>query len=151
MIAGLFHLLEQQAQYLAARILSNPIIQPDGSGGFQQLKSLLAREFRINTESFRCWHQLNELHLVANTVKHGDGRSSDKLKALNPALFKDPNDPLPQFYGLPLRPLVGEGLRLTSDHFNAYKACVENFWSELTDALLPIFCPQSQPPPLTTD
>ena len=141
MIAGLFHLLEQQAQYLATRILSNPLIQPDGSGGFHQLKSLLAREFHINIESFRCWAQLKELRLVANTVKHGDGRSSDELKALNPALFKDPNDPLPQFYGLPLRPLVGEGLRLTSDHFKDYKTCVETFWSELTDALVPIFCP----------
>ena len=146
MIAGLFHLLEQQAQYLATRILSNSIVQPDGSGGFQQLKALVSREFHVNIESFPCWPQLNELRLVTNTVKHGDGRSSDELKALNPALFKDPSDPLPQFHGLPLRPLVGEGLRLTSDHFNTYKTCLEQFWSELTAGLLPIFCPPPQTP-----
>ena len=86
---------------------------------------------------------------MANTVKHGDGQSSDELKVLSPDLFKDPNDPLPLLGNLPLRPLVGEGLRLTGDHFSTYKTCVEQFWNELTAALLPISCPQ-QPPANTT-
>jgi hypothetical protein len=141
MSAGIFHLLEQQAQYLATRVLANPVIQPDRRGGFSQLKTMLNGKFGINIESFKCWSQLNELRLVANTVKHGDGRSSAELKALNPDLFKDPQDPFPHIASVPLRPLVGEGLRLSADHFDTYTSCVEQFWHEIVEALYPIFDP----------
>jgi len=142
MSAGIFHLLEQQAQYLATRVLANPVIQPDKKiGGFSQLKTMLKGKFGINIESFKCWSQLDELRLVANTVKHGDGQSSAELKVLNPDLFKDPQDPSPRISSIPLRPLVGEGLSLSADHFDTYKLCVEQFWNEIADALYPIFDP----------
>jgi hypothetical protein len=143
--AGLYHMLEQQAQYLATRrVLLDRIVQPDGSGGFKQLQKLLKQTFNIDVVSFQSWALLNELRLVANTIKHGDGGSAEELKLLNPDLFRDPLDPFPHIPNVPLRPLVGEGLRLTEDHFNSYKACIEKFWDELTDTLLPIYCP---PPP----
>ena len=141
MIAGLFHLLEQQAQYLATRVFLERPIQPQKNGGLNQLKPMLTEKFGINIETFKCWPKLNELNLVANTVKHGDGRSSEELKLLNPDLFRDPLDPFPHISTLPLRPLVGEGLRLTEDHFEIYKTSIEQFWDELINALLPVFCP----------
>lgn len=143
MIAGLFHMLEQQAQYLATRVFPERPIPPEKNGGLNQLKPMLKSEYGINIESFQSWPKLNELNLVANTVKHGDGRSSEELKLLNPDLFRDPLDPFPHISTLPLRPLVGEGLRLTEDHFKKYKSCLEQFWDELTAALLPVFCPPS--------
>ena len=146
MVAGLYHLLEQQAQYLATRVLSNPVIQPDAKGGFKQLKKLLKQKFSVDIESFKSWPPMNELILVANTVKHGGGGSANKLKPLNPDLFKNSPDPLPRFGNLPLRPLVGEGLRLTEDHFKTYHNCVQQFWDELTAALLPVFCPSPRTP-----
>jgi hypothetical protein len=146
MTAGLFHMLEQQAQYLATRrVLLDRIIQADVSGGLKQLQNLLKQSFDIEIKSFQSWTLLNELRLVANTIKHGDGGSADELKLLNPALFRDPLDPFPHIPNVPLRPLVGEGLRLTVDHFNKYKSCVDQFWQELIDALVPVFCPQSSP------
>ena len=144
MIAGLFHLLEQQAQYLATRVFPERPIQPDKSGGVNQLALMLNAKYGINIESFQCWSKLKELNLVANTVKHGDGRSSEELKSLNPDMFRDPLDPFPHISMLPLRPLVGEGLRMTVDHFNNYKRGIEEFWEELTTALLPVFCPPSK-------
>jgi hypothetical protein len=144
MIAGLFHLLEQQAQYLATRVFPERPIQPDKSGGLNQLELMLNAKYGINFESFQCWPKLKELNLVANTVKHGDGRSSEGLKSLNPDLFRDPLDTFPHISMLPLRPLVGEGLRMTVDHFNNYKRGIEEFWEELTTALLPVFCPPSK-------
>lgn len=143
MIAGLFHMLEQQAQYLATRAFSNRPIPPE-HGGFDQLKGMLKKEFGIDIESFKCWPQLKELRLVANVVKHGDGRSGEELKKLNLSLFNGPHNPLPVLAGLPLRPLVGEGLRLGENHFKQYKQSVEQFWEELIEALLPVFCPKSE-------
>lgn len=147
MIAGLFHMLEQQAQYLATRVFPERPIPPEKNGGLNQLKPMLKEKFGINTEAFECWPKLKELNLVANTVKHGDGRSSEELKLLNPDLFRDLLDPFPHISTLPLRPLAGEGLRLTEDHFKIYKTCIEQFWDELVNALLPIFCPPSNSTP----
>jgi hypothetical protein len=81
------------------------------------------------------------MHLPVLARKHGDGRSANEARAQFPDLFKDPNDPFPISHGLPLRPLAGEGLRLTGEQFDRYIACIEEFWQELTAALLPIFCP----------
>ena len=132
MVAGIFHLLEQQAQYLSTYVLSYPMPPPDPAGGFKQLRTLLRSRFSIDIESFNCWPTLNELRLVANTIKHGGGNSAEELRQLNPDLFKYLGDSLPD---LPIRPLVGEGLRLTANHFTDYKTCVEQFWDELTLAL----------------
>lgn len=140
MCAGIFHLLEQQARYFATNVLPNRVIQPDGSVGLSQLKTMLKEKFKINIESFKCWSQLDELRLVANTVKHGDGDSSAKLKARNPDLFKEP---FQHNANIPLRPLVGEGLRLSANHFDSYKSCVEQFWRETADSLYPIFDPHT--------
>ena len=145
MIAGLFHLLEQQSQYMATQVLSQPAIQSTGNDGFAQLESLLEKQYGIKIKSFKTGPLLDELRLVANVVKHAGGGSLEKLKVLNPDLFTDPQSG--RISRLPIRPLVGEGLRLTANHFDAYKSCVEQFWQELTDALLPIFCPQSNAAP----
>lgn len=96
---------------------------------------------------------IDELRLVANTVKHAGGDSLEKLKLRNPSLFKDPLNPLADAeppgwqFVLAIRPLVGEGLRLTTDHFNSYKSAIDMFWDELTTALLPVFCPDAKSPP----
>jgi len=77
--------------------------------------------------SFNRWSTLEELRLVANTIKHGDGGSADQLKKQHPALFTDPQDPTGVLHGLPMRPLVGQGLPLTEDHFTTYKNCLDQF------------------------
>jgi hypothetical protein len=41
----------------------------------------------IDIESFSSWKTLEELRLLANTVKHADGNSSAKLYELNKDLF----------------------------------------------------------------
>jgi hypothetical protein len=89
MVAGLFHLLEQQSQYMATQVLSQPAIPPAGNG-FAQLESLLEQKYGITIKSFKTEPLLDELRLVANSVKHAGGGSLEKLKLLNPNLFKDP-------------------------------------------------------------
>jgi len=134
MIAGLYHLLEQQSQYMATQVLSQPSIPPAGNGGFAQLETLLEHKFGIKIKSFKSNPMLDELRLVANVVKHAGGGSLEKLKGINPNLFKDPQSGMVS--RLPVRPLVGEGLRLTDVHFDTYKNCIDHFWQELRAELI---------------
>lgn len=139
MIAGMFHLFEQQAQFVAERILAGRRSKTKSGYGFAILRELLLESFNIDVESFGSWPLLGQLQLVANVIKHG--RSAEKLRILAPDIFSEFGG-LPEIVGAGLlRPIVGEGLRLTADHFGAYKDSIQRFWDELTLALLPHFCP----------
>ena len=140
LVAGIFHLFEQQTRSLS-REMSLPALLPNSLYPWEQLKKVLADK-GVDVSQFRSAALLEELHLVANVVKHGDGPSAERLRVLKPELFEDKHSIFRKIRR-PLRPLVGEGLRLTEDHFKAYEACLEAFWNELTEALLPIFCRQA--------
>jgi len=77
-----------------------------------------------------------ELRLVANTAKHGEGESAEKLRKLRPDLFQNPIfkrmghvDPLPHARA----PFAGDGLFVSEDDIQKYQAAVESFWSELAE------------------
>jgi hypothetical protein len=97
----------------------------------------------VDLTKFNPWTKLDELRLVANAVKHGDGCSAKKLKRHRPKLFEDPLD-LPEFAfssSPPIRPLVGEGMWLTEHDFNDYANALRGFWHEL-ETHLPVFDPE---------
>ena len=97
----------------------------------------------VDLTKFNHWTKLDDLRLVANAVKHGDGVSAEKLKGRRPELFESPLD-LPRFASAsspPIRPLVGEGMWLTEDDFNDYANTLKGFWHEL-EPHLPVFDPQ---------
>ena len=93
------------------------------------------------------WSLIRQLRRVANTVKHGEGRSAEQLKKSNPELFgrQQPSGlrgiPSP----LPAMPLIGQGLQLTEEDFERYRAALMQFWDELAEALVPVCGPA--PPP----
>ena len=45
--------------------------------------------FNQDLEKLRSWTKINELRLLANVIKHGDGWSATQLKGLRPDFFKD--------------------------------------------------------------
>ncbi len=132
MVAGLFHLFEQQAGALA-RELDRKGELSSSEYPWAKLQEIL-RHKKVDVRLFKSHLLLDELRLAANVIKHGDGKSSNELRSRNPDLFEEINLP---FAGvlLPLRPLVGEGLRLTVHHFKNYHACLEGFYQELTESL----------------
>lgn len=73
---------------------------------------------------------VDQLRLIANSVKHGKGRSTDALYKMNPIFFD--GDPI-YMSRTPLLPLIGQGLKLTESDFNVFKDCLEQFWNELFD------------------
>lgn len=137
MVAGLFHLFEQQCAKLC-RPHSQFAVQSPGRYPLNDLKGALQKR-GIDICKFRSWELLAELNLLANVVKHGDGESETKLRTRNPDLFKTRSDQyslgLESLSNKQLRPLVGEGMELNEAHFTTYTNALTTFWEELRNIL----------------
>lgn len=71
-------------------------------------------------------HDLHELHLVANVVRHGEGRSSVDLQALAPGLWQSG---APDFNDLAPGPTPpSEALRLQAGDLRRYARAIMCFW-----------------------
>lgn len=134
--AGLFHLLEQQLGNLVAQILDTEVLEAD----YKYPKSNLhasARWYRSNLgldlEKFPQWAKVDELRLVANATKHGEGESEAELRKLRPSLFEHPTRAEMGLSGTPCReeplrlPLAGDGLFVTEEVFAEYATAVYGF------------------------
>ncbi len=71
MVAGLYHLFEQQAEYIMKE-LPRPKTVSKNSSAVEKMLHVL-QEQGINMKNLPCWNKLDELRLVANVVKHGAG------------------------------------------------------------------------------
>ena len=72
---------------------------------------------------------LNELHLVANVVRHGDGRSCDELKSIAPRLWDNPSL---DYYDLAPGPVpVSDELRIRLGDLRRYARAVIRFWGHV--------------------
>ena len=131
--AGVFHLFEQQVGSLLE----------DWNGtrpkyAFNELEKLsfvgAGGAPDIAIKSAPMWPRLDELRLVANVVKHAEGDSADKLRAVNDSYFR-----LPAVRGTDLEqhfsaermlgePLAGEGIYLTKSDYDAFVHAVIEFW-----------------------
>lgn len=142
MVAGLYHLLEQQAAYSLETALPQSAGQAAQEYALPRLTAMM-RTLGIDLKLLTSWPTIDELGLIANAVKHGGGRSADRLRTSRPDLFITVGAEIfPHLRrNLPIRPLVGDGLILTSDHFQHYADAVMFFWNELIAAMLPIMRP----------
>jgi hypothetical protein len=140
MIAGLYHLFEQQAEYIMKELPSPKTIPKDGRAVFKMLHAL--QDQGIQMKDLPCWRNLEELRLVANVVKHGPGDSEKELRQKAPSLFRECLSMGLNLALVPVvKPLVGEGLALGPEHFEKYAETVKVFWEQLIEKLLPVFCP----------
>lgn len=86
--AGLFHMVEQQLAYLCHdRSFTAP---PLKEGSLKELQDWYKQHFHIDLSTFPDWNCIDELRLLANTVKHAEGGSAEKLRKLKPAFFQSP-------------------------------------------------------------
>ena len=77
------------------------------------------------------WKEIHgELRLVANTAKHGKGKSSEGLRTIRPDLFRPP-------VGEPVSfdPMFGNQLYVTIQDLKHYRDLIVNFWKEYTEIL----------------
>jgi len=136
---GLFHLFEQHftdlpLEILEAHTYNKPIT-------LKKATDWLNANVFIDVTVFPTWPTLDELRLVANTIKHDEGESADALRGRRPDLFIYPakreggDSTATPFQSRVRKPLFGEDLYLTTDDFSRYAGGVITFWSELADAM----------------
>ncbi|PWK06241.1 hypothetical protein [Tumebacillus permanentifrigoris] len=101
------------------------------SKGIRQIKS----EFKahdVDLENLQCWKKINELRLLCNVIKHGDGDSASELKNLNADFLLIDSFNRLELYNTTLLKAV---LNIDESHLSEYGAYLINFWNELPERM----------------
>jgi hypothetical protein len=89
----------------------------------------------VDIEKLHSWNKVDELRLLCNTIKHGDGNAAESLRKLQPKLFK----PLDSFGGdlldLYKTTLNDEVLEISNDLISEYGQSLMDFWGELDERM----------------
>lgn len=136
---ALYHAFEQQIMLFHRKELLKPAEENDHTlltlSEFQRRLKCSGIDIKI----FSSWKKIEELRLVANTVKHAEGNSAKRLHALRPDMFQNPR--LDQFRLFETRnpqifqPLVGEDLYVSLTDIHDYCESLTTFWQELSNAM----------------
>ncbi len=130
--AGLFHVIEQRL----ADLTRDGAIEIEGSDTtLRNVVDWYQRHFHVDLTTFPSWRLIDEMRLVANTTKHGEGQSERDLRAVRPDIFVSPrlrNDPHIAAVAMPVHlPLAGDGLYVTGDDFRIYHRAAEGLFDWL--------------------
>jgi len=138
--AGLYHLFEQQFLiFHRHELLDNDERSKTAMFSVEAAVDRLGR-FGIVIETFPAWDILKELRLVANAVKHAEGRSSNELLAVRPEIFvlpalrSDPNFSNMRG-GEVYSPLAGQDIFVTAGDLRRYSNAIRGFWMDLASVL----------------
>jgi hypothetical protein len=141
-VAALYHTFEQQVMYFHRKQVLNPREENDPKlFNLHEFQTRL-KDLGIDITAFSSWPKIDDLRLVANVVKHGEGDSAQRLRRERPALFENPEI---KKLGLSsgrvnprvFLPLAGEDLYVSLADIKEYRDAVVGFWEELADAMDP--------------
>ena len=138
-VVGLYHIFEQQLLFFHRKELLGQNEKDDHK--LFEIKEVdkRLRNHDIKIKEFDSWSKVDELRLVANTVKHADGISATLLKDKRPDLFSRPSNPLLIKFETPpgpvYTPLMGDNIYITKVEFTNYVHVVKEFWNEMRIAL----------------
>jgi hypothetical protein len=138
--AALYHAFEQQVMlFLRKQVLD---LRDENNPKLFQLAEFQKRlkALGIDITKFSSWAKVDELRLVANTVKHAEGDSARKLHQMRPDLFEHSkvSGISPSLgKGLPrvFQPLVGEDLYVPLTDVQQYRDSLVGFWKELSNGM----------------
>jgi len=89
-------------------------------------------EYNVNIKEMQCWDAIDELRLLCNAIKHGDGESAKELLKKNPPLFKKSLSGKPALeYNITT--LLEETLDLSPDLLTYYSKSLLDFWDKLPE------------------
>jgi hypothetical protein len=137
--AGLFHLVEQQLAD-SCRDASFTVDRPNDTK-LSVVADWYREHFLLDLTTLPSWALVDELRLVANAVKHAEGSATERLRAIRPELFRNPDyaaidDELRKEGIEPLRtpvllPLAGEDLFVSEGLLRTYGEAAESFLREI--------------------
>ena len=130
--ATLYQVWEQQSRLFLFREMSH--IYKIQFETFCTKLSEIKKTFKLHNvdiESFSCWPQINELRLLCNVIKHGDGKSAKELRKIKPMLFKqeDGTDHMKIFKTT----LLEETLNIDEKTLQNYSETLLSFWDEIPE------------------
>ncbi|MCW8934502.1 MAG: hypothetical protein OQK98_07235 [Gammaproteobacteria bacterium] len=112
----LFHLFEKDCREMCPSLYNKP----------EELKKKL-EEMGISCDVGSNWYKTNtELRLVANTIKHGEGKSCDRLKGIKPEYFKTNTSYL-----------TDNKIEIPEEDMTKYIDNMSSFWDSFFDKVLP--------------
>lgn len=130
--AGLFHLIEQELADLCTD--GAFAVDPPTDTKISVVKQWYADHFDLDLSTLPSWPAVEELRVLANTVKHGEGNSAKTLRTLRPELFVHPAvktiDPTPLPWPIQ-NPLAGEDVYVTDEIFRGYSEAAIQFVGEI--------------------
>lgn len=103
------------------------------ANGIREIKEEFI-SFGQNLEELECWSTIDELRLLANVIKHGEGGAATKLEKLRPDLFKSEitENNLLKIHRTVLNEQV---LNVSDSDYIKYKEALQSFWEELPERL----------------
>lgn len=137
----LYHTWEQQLLAFHRKEVLHP--NEERKNKFLRMEVLQTRlmDKGFDITQLSTWSTIDELRILANTVKHADGGAGDQLKARRPEFF-EPHHAKAGIVAMPIRytpsiyrPMSGEDLYLTMADLLAYGRATIDFWDEFADAL----------------
>jgi hypothetical protein len=144
----LWHLIEQQMLAFHMRQVLQEHEERDVRADANARGRLLRlEEFHRRLDDGGCsmkalpsWDKVDELHLVANAVKHGPGRSMDDLAQRRPSMFTLPDTPPDVPWSQPSpswaeKPAAGKDLYVTEADLASYLDAAEGLWQEFSAAV----------------
>ncbi|MEA2048920.1 MAG: hypothetical protein U9O64_10815 [Campylobacterota bacterium] len=112
----LFHLFEKDCREMCPELYNKP----------EDLKSELEK-IGIYCDNNSDWYKINtELRLVANTIKHGEGGSYNRLKTLKPDYFE-----------VSTSYLTDNTIEISEEAIQIYIENMKSFWESFFDKVLP--------------
>ena len=134
--AGLFHLLEQQLTDLCRDGALN--MPPPDDTKLSKIADWYRCNFNLDLSKLSAWPKIEQLRLLANSVKHGEGDSATQLRGIRPDIFQDPQicDYFPDIHYLHTShgvhlPLAGEDIFVTTHVFEEFSQAVTAFVEEI--------------------
>ena len=98
----LFHAFEQQAIYFHRRNVLHKTEENKPKKFKLSVFQCRLKRYGIDIKKFSSWPKIDELCLVANTVKHAEGRSSQQLREKRPDHVQEPASL--RFFAVHIRP-----------------------------------------------
>jgi hypothetical protein len=130
--AALYHLFEQQLCEFYRLVAWDKEAVLNGKAAADKLRPL-----GVDVAKFPEWASLNELRLLTNCIKHGEGDSCKELAALRPDLLERPTVG-PRLRGprpFVERPLSGDGVYLSREELEKIADRLLRFWDHIANEI----------------
>jgi hypothetical protein len=131
-IATLYLVWEQQVRKFLFKEMSHTFTTsfPSFCTRFEDIENLFELH-GVRLQALDSWRGIEELHLLCNVIKHGDGSSAKRLRRCNPSLFREGH---PGEGGEILdSTLLDQSLDLKEAFLEQYALVLSSFWDELPE------------------